>query len=85
MTRPGDSGRSDEPAATRKRVRRRVAERQPSANQALVEALSFDQLHDDRTRTLWRRLDHAILDHAINVRDIGMVERRQGLRFACEP
>ena len=42
------------------------------------EILALDQFHDERAHA-------AGFFEAVDVRDVRMVQRREGLRFACEP
>ena len=60
------------------RDRQRVVEGDLSARDPLRQVLALDQLHDQGT-------DAARFLQAVNVGDVGVIQRRQGLRFACEP
>ena len=60
------------------RDEKRFIERQGAARDSLRQILALDELHDQRP-------DAAAFLEAIQVRDVGMVQRREGLRFAREP
>ena len=60
------------------RDEKRFIERQCAARDSLRQILALDELHDQRP-------DAAAFLEAVQVRDVGMVQRREGLRFAREP
>ena len=55
----------------------RLGNRQPSALQPIGERGPVDELHDERRHT-------ALFFNAVEDRDVGMVQRRQGPRFPLE-
>ena len=59
------------------RDRQRVGERHRSARDQHREVVAFDEFHDQRAHA-------AQVLEAVDVRDIGMVQRREDLRFAFE-
>src|SRR5262249_47238842 len=60
------------------RDRERLVDGQGSARDAVGKRRPLDELHDEKRSVV------ALLD-AVDVRDVGMVQRRQDLRFAAEP
>lgn len=58
--------------------RQRLIERHRAARDPLRKILALDQFHDEST-------DTARFFKAVNVGDVGMIQGREGLRFACEP
>jgi hypothetical protein len=59
------------------RDRQRFCERHGPARDALRQVLPLNELHHEGAHP-------AGFFEAVNVRDIGMVQRRESLRFACE-
>ena len=59
------------------RDRQRLVDRDRPARNALRQVLALDELHHQRTDTVG-------FFETVDVRDIGMIQRREGLRFARE-
>ena len=60
--------------------RQRLVQRQGSMHQSLGEIVSLDELHHERMRSTLRGAHHAV-----DVRDVWMIERGERLRFTLEP
>ena len=60
------------------RDRQRLVDRDRPARNALRQVLALDELHHQRTDTVG-------FFETVDVRDVGMIQRREGLRFAREP
>ena len=60
------------------RDRQRLVDRDRPARNALRQVLALDEFHHQRTDTVG-------FFETVDVRDIGMIQRREGLGFAREP